>query len=78
MWKVESADAPGVDAMILGVREMVSSATISSSSIILRKVEDNGGGDRWGVALRRKLRIVFTNAGLGGSFRLSLKSRYPS
>ena len=45
--------------MILGVREMVSSATISSSSIILRK-EGNGGYDRWGVALRRKLKIVYT------------------
>ena len=39
-WKIESADAPGVAAIISGVREIVSSATISSSSMFRRRETD--------------------------------------
>ena len=41
-WKVESADAPGVAAIIPGVREIVSSAAISSSSMFLWRECDRG------------------------------------
>lgn len=57
-WKVESADAPGVVAMISGVRAMVSSATISSWSMVRRKGR-KGGGDSLPGVLRRNPRIPF-------------------
>ena len=41
-WKIESADAPGVAAIISGVREIVSSATIFSSSMFRQRESDRG------------------------------------
>ena len=58
-WKVESADAPGVAAMMSGVREIVSSAMISSSSMLLRRRGCEGDGVSCPTALWRKPRIAF-------------------
>ena len=60
MWKIESADAPGVAAMISGVREMVSSAAISSSSMFQCE-GSNGGCDCCRPALRGNPRSVFSS-----------------
>jgi len=57
VWKIESADAPGVAAMISGVREIVSSATICKSSMVRRKGGKGGGG--FCPALRMNPRIAF-------------------
>lgn len=75
LWKVESADAPGVAAMISGVRKMVFSATISSSSIFRRRRDNEGCGCCPDVALLRNLRIVFIDEQLASQIMWSKSHR---